>query len=167
MRPESDAPDVFQSLKWFNLGDPDGNQGARRTGVNFGLSNKRRKRSGYTEIYKPIMNDATKRSILRWIHIVFGIPILGYIYGEPSEVQQYAAAVRVFFLPVIVLSGFWNGKAMSFDDLFRKDRPNTTLGLAPAQALVAPVTTNRLPPNPFGRANGQSQFGSLPAVAGS
>ena len=77
------------------------------------------------------MNDATKRSILRWIHIIFGIPILGYIYGEPSEVQQYAAAVRVFFLPVIVLSGFWNGKAMSFDALFRKDRPNTTLGLAP------------------------------------
>jgi hypothetical protein len=24
--PESDAPDVFQSLKWFNLEDPDGNQ---------------------------------------------------------------------------------------------------------------------------------------------
>jgi hypothetical protein len=73
------------------------------------------------------MNDATKRSILRWIHIIFGIPILGYIYGPVSEVQQYAAAVRFVFLPVIVLSGFGCGKAMSFDDLFRKDRPNTTL----------------------------------------
>jgi hypothetical protein len=72
------------------------------------------------------MNDATKRSILRWIHIIFGIPILGYIYGPVSEVQQYAAAVRFVFLPVIVLSGFGCGKAMSFDDLFRKDRPNTT-----------------------------------------
>src|SRR6266446_4508606 len=26
LRPESDAPDVFQSLKWFNIEDPDGNQ---------------------------------------------------------------------------------------------------------------------------------------------
>jgi len=53
------------------------------------------------------MNDTTKRSILRWIHLVFTIPILGYIYGEPSEVQQYASAVRFIFVPVIVLSGFW------------------------------------------------------------
>jgi hypothetical protein len=26
LRPESDAPDVFQSLKWFNVEDPDGHQ---------------------------------------------------------------------------------------------------------------------------------------------
>jgi len=50
-----------------------------------------------------MISNATKRSILRWIHIVFSIPILGYIYGEPSEVQQCAAAVRFFFFPVIVL----------------------------------------------------------------
>src|SRR5688572_20053575 len=53
------------------------------------------------------MNNATKRSILRGVHLIFSIPILGYIYGEPSEVQQYAAAVRSIFVPVIVLSGFW------------------------------------------------------------
>ena len=54
-----------------------------------------------------MISKAAKRSILRWIHLIFGIPILGYIYGEPSEVQQYAAAVRLVFVPVIVLSGFW------------------------------------------------------------
>ena len=53
------------------------------------------------------MNDATKRSIFRWIHLIFTIPILGYIYGQPSEVQQYATAVRSVFVPVIILSGFW------------------------------------------------------------
>ena len=53
------------------------------------------------------MNNATKRSILRSIHLILSIPILGYIYGEPSEVQQYAAAVRFVFVPVIILSGFW------------------------------------------------------------
>jgi hypothetical protein len=53
------------------------------------------------------MNSATKRSILRWIHIMLAIPILSYIYGPPSEVQQYASAVRLIFVPIIILSGFW------------------------------------------------------------
>lgn len=53
------------------------------------------------------MNNAIKRSILRWIHLMCCIPTLGYIYGEASEVQQYAAAVRFGFIPVIILSGFW------------------------------------------------------------
>ena len=54
-----------------------------------------------------MISSATKRSILRWIHLVVSIPILGYIYGPPSEVQQYAAAVRFVFVPVIILAGFW------------------------------------------------------------
>ncbi|HEX4708337.1 MAG TPA: hypothetical protein VH229_11485 [Candidatus Udaeobacter sp.] len=53
------------------------------------------------------MSNATKRAVLRSIHLILTIPILGYIYGEPSEVQQYAAAVRFVFVPVIILSGFW------------------------------------------------------------
>ncbi len=53
------------------------------------------------------MLGSTQRSILRWIHLVLTIPILGFIYGKPAEVQQYAAAVRFVFVPVIILSGFW------------------------------------------------------------
>jgi hypothetical protein len=53
------------------------------------------------------MTNATQRCILRWMHIVFTIPILGYIYGPVSEVQQYAPAARFVFVPVIMLSGFW------------------------------------------------------------
>src|SRR5258708_39802402 len=56
------------------------------------------------------MKDATKRSILHWIQIIFGIPILGYIYSPFEELPQYAPAVRFVFLPVIVLSGFWMWK---------------------------------------------------------
>ncbi len=56
------------------------------------------------------MNDATKRSILRWIHIVFGIPIIGYNYSPFEEIPNYAPAVRFVFLPVIVLTGFWMWK---------------------------------------------------------
>ena len=60
------------------------------------------------------MNPSTKRSILRCIHIIFGLPILGYIYGPPEEVQQYAPYFRFIFVPVIVLSGLlmWKGDAL-------------------------------------------------------
>src|SRR5947207_11876539 len=60
------------------------------------------------------MNATTKRSILRSIHLILSIPILGYIYGQPSEVQQYAGAVRFVFVPVIILSGFWMYSGVSF-----------------------------------------------------
>jgi len=48
-----------------------------------------------------------KRSILRWVHLIFTIPILGYIYGEPSQVQQYVSGVRLIFVPVVMLVGYW------------------------------------------------------------
>jgi hypothetical protein len=54
-----------------------------------------------------MISNATKRAILRTLHLVLSIPILGYIYGEPAEVQQYAGAVRFVFVPIIILSGFW------------------------------------------------------------
>ena len=53
------------------------------------------------------MSNATKRAILRCIHLILSIPILGYIYGEPSDVQQYAGAARFIFVPVMMLSGYW------------------------------------------------------------
>ena len=39
--------------------------------------------------HKLVMEDATKRSIFRWIHIVFSIPILGYIYSPFEELPKY------------------------------------------------------------------------------
>jgi hypothetical protein len=53
------------------------------------------------------MSNATKRAILRCIHLIVSIPVLGYVYGEPSEVQQYAGAARFVFVPVMILSGYW------------------------------------------------------------
>jgi hypothetical protein len=54
-----------------------------------------------------MISNATKRSILRWIHLIFGIPILGYIYSPFEEIPNYAPTVRFVFVPVIILSGFW------------------------------------------------------------
>jgi len=48
-----------------------------------------------------------KRSMLRWIHLVFAIPILGYIYSPFSELPNYAPATRFVFVPVMILAGYW------------------------------------------------------------
>ncbi|HWP55614.1 MAG TPA: hypothetical protein VN476_15910 [Pyrinomonadaceae bacterium] len=56
------------------------------------------------------MKEATKRSIFRWIHIVFGIPIAGYVYSPFKELPNYAPVVRYVALPGIVLSGLWMWK---------------------------------------------------------
>ena len=53
------------------------------------------------------MNNATKRSILRWFHLVFTIPILGYIYQPAAQAEQYAGAARFIFTPALILSGYW------------------------------------------------------------
>ena len=54
-----------------------------------------------------MISRATQRSILRWIHLIVTIPILGYIYEPASEVQQYAGGVRFIFVPAMILSGYW------------------------------------------------------------
>jgi len=66
------------------------------------------------------MKDATKRTIFRWIHIVFSIPILGYIYSPFEELPKYAARVRFVVVPVMVLSGFWMWKGHVLKRLISK-----------------------------------------------
>ncbi len=66
------------------------------------------------------MTNDTKRSILRWIHIIFGLTILGYIYGPPEETLKYRDNFRFFFVPVIILSGLWMWKGHIVSRLFTK-----------------------------------------------
>ncbi len=66
------------------------------------------------------MNDAAKRTILRCIHLLFSIPILGYIYSPFEEIPNYAPAVRYSFLPVLVLSGLWMWKGYLLRRLISK-----------------------------------------------
>ncbi|HEY3104784.1 MAG TPA: hypothetical protein VGJ69_14435 [Pyrinomonadaceae bacterium] len=54
-----------------------------------------------------MISSATKRSILRWIHLVIAIPILGYIYSPFAELPNYAAVTRFVFAPVIIRAGYW------------------------------------------------------------
>ena len=57
-----------------------------------------------------MMSDAAKRSMFRWIHIIFAIPIIGYIYSPFEEIPNYAPVVRFVVVPAIVLSGLWMWK---------------------------------------------------------
>jgi predicted tellurium resistance membrane protein TerC len=53
------------------------------------------------------MSNATKRAILRWIHLTLAIPIIGYVYSPFAELPNYAPIVRYLAFPVVLLSGLW------------------------------------------------------------
>src|SRR5215813_10293366 len=54
-----------------------------------------------------MISNATKRLILRWIHLVIAIPILGYIYSPFAELPNYAGVTRFVFAPLGILAGYW------------------------------------------------------------
>jgi len=56
------------------------------------------------------MNPGTTRIIFRCIHLVFSIPILGYIYSPFDKLPMYAFRTRFVFVPVMILSGLWMWK---------------------------------------------------------
>ncbi len=66
------------------------------------------------------MKQSTKRSILRWTHIVFGLTIVGYVYGPPEEVIPYRDNFRFFFVPAIFVTGFLMWKGHVITRLFAK-----------------------------------------------
>lgn len=57
-----------------------------------------------------MISNATQRAIFRWIHIIFAIPIVGYIYSPFDKIPQYARPTRFVFVPVMVLTGLWMWK---------------------------------------------------------
>ena len=64
------------------------------------------------------MREATQRSIVRWMHLVLSIPIIGYIYSPFEAIPDYAPLVRFVFLPLMVLSGLWMWKGHVVRRLF-------------------------------------------------
>ena len=79
------------------------------------------------------MNQGTIRLIFRWIHIVFSIPILGYIYSPFEEIPKYAARVRFVVVPVMLLSGSWMWKG----HVLRRLVSNKTTGMKTGRGLEA------------------------------
>ena len=83
------------------------------------------------------MKEATKRSIFRWVHIICGIPILGYIYDSPSDTHNYAFSVRYVFLPVLLLSGLWMWEGHILRRLISKGSANKTTPMKTGRELEA------------------------------
>ena len=73
-----------------------------------------------------IINRGITRSIFRWIHLIFSIPILGYIYSPFDKIPNYAPATRFVFVPVMVLSGLWMWKGHVVRRLFSKKSASGT-----------------------------------------
>lgn len=77
-------------------------------------------------------NRVIKRALFRWIHIICGIPILGYIYDSPSDTHNYAPSVRYVFLPVLLLSGLWMWKGHLVQRLIWKRRAGQCAPVSPS-----------------------------------
>jgi hypothetical protein len=57
------------------------------------------------------MQYATFRSIVRWIHLILAIPIVGYLYSPFAVLPSYATPTRFVFFPAMVVAGLfmWKG----------------------------------------------------------
>lgn len=67
-----------------------------------------------------ITSSGIPRWISRMIHIIFSIPILGYIYSPFDKIPQYAFKTRYIFVPVMIVSGLWMWKGYLVRRLFTK-----------------------------------------------
>lgn len=53
------------------------------------------------------MKPSTKRTILRIVHLVAVIPVLGYVYQPVAEAAEYQRFTQLVFIPVAILTGYW------------------------------------------------------------
>lgn len=53
------------------------------------------------------MKAAMERKIIRWLHIIASVPIIGYIYGPVKNIPRAVSAIQWVLFPLIVLSGLW------------------------------------------------------------
>ena len=84
-----------------------------------------------------IVNRSVTRSLFRWIHLVFSIPILGYIYSPFDKLPQYAFRTRFVFVPVMILSGLWMWKGHAVRRLIWKRAGNETTPVKTGHELEA------------------------------
>jgi hypothetical protein len=68
------------------------------------------------------MKAATERKIIRWLHIIASVPIIGYIYGPVKDFPNAVHAIRWVLFPLIVLSGLWLWKGHVFKKWLRRKK---------------------------------------------
>ena len=70
-----------------------------------------------------MISNATRRWIPRLIHLIFSIPIIGYVYSPFEELPNYAPVVRFVSIPVLVVTGLWMWKGHVLRRLISKRLP--------------------------------------------
>ena len=65
------------------------------------------------------MKASTERKIIRWLHIILSVPVIGYLYGPVSTLPVGTMVVRWIIFPLLVLSGLWLWKGHLVKKLFR------------------------------------------------
>jgi hypothetical protein len=48
-----------------------------------------------------------ERDVIRTVHLVLSVPIVGFLYGPVASIPQAAWFTRWIAFPVVVLSGLW------------------------------------------------------------
>jgi len=48
-----------------------------------------------------------ERDIIRLLHLVLSVPIVGYMYGPVAQIPRAAGFTRWVAMPAVVLSGLW------------------------------------------------------------
>ena len=69
-----------------------------------------------------IMKASAERKIIRWMHIVLSIPIIGFIYGPVATIPVSAMIVRYIVFPLLVLSGLWLWKGRFVKNWFKRGK---------------------------------------------
>jgi hypothetical protein len=53
------------------------------------------------------MKASVERKVIRWLHILISIPIVGYVYGPVASIPEAVVTIRWVLFPIVILSGFW------------------------------------------------------------
>ena len=67
-----------------------------------------------------MISASAQRVIVRWLHLILAIPIIGYIYSPFENLPDYAPTVRFVAFPVILTTGLWMWKGHWVRRLFNK-----------------------------------------------
>jgi hypothetical protein len=56
---------------------------------------------------KLMMSSLNERTLIRTLHLVLSIPIIGFIYGPVAHIPPAASFTRFFAVPLTIVSGIW------------------------------------------------------------
>jgi hypothetical protein len=83
------------------------------------------------------MKEITRRSIVRSIHLVLAIPVIGYVYSPFELLPTYAARVRYVVIPGMLLSGLWMWKGEVLRRWMLKKKTERDNATGPAESARA------------------------------